>query len=157
MGIKLKVLASLAMTVILFVGCTNKKREDGTSADKPNIVIIYLDDLGYGDVSAYKSGTLNTPNIDKLAENGMMFTDAHASSATCTPSRFALLTGKYPWRNEQARILSGTAPLIIDTAMVTLPKILKSEGYHTGIVGKWHLGLGNGNVDWNEHLPVQMK
>jgi arylsulfatase A-like enzyme len=118
----------------------------------PNIIIIYLDDLGYGDVGAYGSTELKTPNIDKLANGGIRFADGYASSATCSPSRYALLTGTYPWRNERAKILSGTAPLLIDTAQMTIPKMLKSEGYHTGIVGKWHLGLGDGKVDWNNRI-----
>jgi hypothetical protein len=79
----------------------------------PNIIIIYLDDLGYGDVGAYGSTELKTPNIDKLANGGIRFADGYASSATCSPSRYALLTGTYPWRNERAKILSGTAPLLI--------------------------------------------
>lgn len=119
---------------------------------KPNIVVIYLDDLGYGDVGAYGATELKTPNIDNLAHGGVRFTTGYASSATCTPSRYALLTGEYPWRNESARILPGSAPLIIDTAKVTIPKMLKEQGYHTGIVGKWHLGLGIGDVDWNKRV-----
>jgi len=146
------VLPGVIAMVLLVSGCNSASKSDTVTPDHPNIVIIYLDDLGYGDVSAYEAGTLQTPNIDKLAENGMMFTDAHASSATCTPSRYALLTGRYPWRNKNAKILPGTAPLIIDTAMVTLPKMLRKEGYYTGIVGKWHLGLGDGIVDWNKHI-----
>lgn len=119
---------------------------------KPNIIIIYTDDLGYGDVSAYGATEISTPNIDALAEGGMKFTDGYASSATCSPSRYALLTGTYPWRNKNAKILPGTAPLLIDTAEATLPKMLKAQGYYTGIVGKWHLGLGSGEVDWNARI-----
>jgi len=119
---------------------------------QPNIVIIYMDDLGYGDVGANGSTILKTPNMDMLAEGGVRFTNGYASSATCTPSRYALLTGVYPWREKDARILPGTAPLIIDTAQMTIPKMLKTKGYHTGIVGKWHLGLGSGNVNWNERV-----
>jgi arylsulfatase A-like enzyme len=111
-----------------------------------------MDDLGYGDVGAYGATEIKTPNMDNLAEAGVMFTDGHASSATCTPSRYALLTGQYPWRNKNAKILPGTAPLLIGTDQMTLPKMLKQEGYHTGIVGKWHLGLGRGNVDWNKRV-----
>ena len=119
---------------------------------KPNIIIIYADDLGYGDVGAYGATALKTPNIDKLAEEGVLFTNGYASSATCSPSRYALLTGTYPWRNKRAKILPGTAPLLIDTAEMTIPKMLKKQGYHTGIVGKWHLGLGTGQVNWNEAI-----
>jgi len=122
------------------------------NATKPNIVIIYLDDLGYGDLSCYGATQLSTPNIDELAANGIKFTNGYASSATCTPSRYALLTGMYPWKNKSAKILPGTAPLIIDTAQQTLPKLLKQEGYHTAIIGKWHLGLGSGKVNWNEQV-----
>jgi len=118
----------------------------------PNVLLIYADDLGYGDVSTYGATELSTPNIDKLAEGGVRFTNGYASSATCSPSRYALLTGVYPWRNEQARILDGTAPLLINTEQMTLPKLFKESGYHTGIVGKWHLGLGDGHVDWNAQI-----
>ena len=118
----------------------------------PNIIIVYTDDLGYGDVSAYGATEINTPNIDFLANNGVQFTQGYASSATCTPSRYALLTGTYPWKEKRARILPGTAPLIIDTAQITLPKMLKKQGYETAVIGKWHLGLGTGQVDWNSHI-----
>ncbi len=128
-----------------------------TPAANPNILIIYADDLGYGDVSAYRSavagqGTLKTPHIDQLAASGIRFTNGYATSATCTPSRFALLTGMYPWRNENAKILPGDAPLLIDTSAITVASMLKKQGYATGVVGKWHLGLGNGNVDWNKAI-----
>ncbi len=119
---------------------------------QPNIVFIYADDLGYGELGAYGATEIKTPNLDKLANNGVKFTNGYATSATCTPSRYALLTGKYPWRNKNAKILPGTAPLIIDTAQATIPKMLKAQGYHTGIVGKWHLGLGSGNVNWNQKI-----
>lgn len=123
-----------------------------TASAKPNVVFIYLDDLGYGDVGAYGATELKTPNIDALAAGGVRFTKGYASSATCTPSRYALLTGIYPWRNSNAKILPGTAPLIISTEQITVPKMLDAEGYHTGVVGKWHLGLGSGNVNWNEQV-----
>ena len=132
-----------------------QKVADKTASQKPqqpNIVIIYLDDLGYGDVSCYGATEIATPNIDSLAQAGMRFSNGYDSSATCTPSRYALLTGTYPWRNKNAKILPGTAPLLIDTGQLTIPKMLKSKGYHTGIVGKWHLGLGFGNVDWNKKI-----
>lgn len=116
--------------------------------EKPNIIIIYVDDLGYGDLSCYGATAVSTPNVDKLAEGGILFTDGHCSAATCTPSRYTLLTGRYAFRINAA-VLPGDAPLLIDTEMPTLPKMLQEEGYKTAVIGKWHLGLGNGNVDWN--------
>ncbi len=141
--------------VLLLLGTSCKEsetKETHTKEKLPNIVIIYLDDLGYGDVSYHNLGNLKTPNIDKLAMEGVRLTNGYATSATCTPSRYALLTGTYPWREKNAKILPGTAPLIIDTAQMTIPKMLKNKGYHTGIVGKWHLGLGDGSVDWNQPI-----
>ncbi len=139
------------MSVFVMTSCKSVEKEStsSNSGKKPNIVIIYLDDLGYGDLSAYGATELQTPNIDALANGGIKFTNGYASSATCTPSRYALLTGVYPWRNKKARILAGSAPLIIDVAQQTLPKVLKKQGYQTAIVGKWHLGLGSGDVNWN--------
>ncbi|MFY9150538.1 MAG: arylsulfatase [Prolixibacteraceae bacterium] len=131
--------------------CTPAKKET-PEVKQPNIVIIYLDDLGYGDVSAYGATEIKTPNMDALANGGVRFTDGHATSATCTPSRYGILTGVYPWRNEDAKILPGSAPLIIDTAQITIPKMLKKKGYQTAVVGKWHLGLGIGDTDWNKHI-----
>lgn len=118
---------------------------------KPNIVIIYIDDLGYGDLSCYGAKKIHTPNIDALAEGGIKFTDAHCAAATCTPSRLGLLTGTYPFR-ANAGILPGNAPLIIDTTKPTMASMLKQHGYKTAVIGKWHLGLGDGNVNWNEEV-----
>lgn len=145
---KSRLLALGFFTLVTFHVLAQQKSDKSN----PNIVLIYLDDLGYGDVSAYQSGTLSTPNMDVLANGGLRFTNGYASSATCTPSRYALLTGTYPWRNQQAKILPGTAPLIIDTAQITLPKMLKAQGYETAVIGKWHLGLGTGFVDWNKEI-----
>ncbi len=143
----------LGALLIISCGRSDKPREvESALVHPPNIIVIYLDDLGYGDVGAYGSTELKTPNIDKLAAGGVRFTNGYASSATCTPSRYALLTGVYPWRNKNAKILPGTAPLLIDTGQVTIPRMLGEMGYHTGIVGKWHLGLGQGNVDWNQPI-----
>lgn len=144
---------SILLATTCFVtaaACSPAKKE--TTAKLPNVVIVYADDLGYGDVGAYGATRLKTPNIDKLASGGLRFTNGYATSATCTPSRYALLTGQYPWRNADAKILPGSAPLIIDTAQMTLPKMLKEKGYRTGVVGKWHLGLGTGIVDWNHKI-----
>ena len=111
-----------------------------------------MDDLGYGELGAYGATELQTPNMDRLANEGLRFTNGHASSATCTPSRYALLTGIYPWKNNRASVLPGSASLIIDTKMNTIPKVLGNQGYETAIVGKWHLGLGSGDINWNEHI-----
>ncbi|MFV0470260.1 MAG: sulfatase-like hydrolase/transferase [Dysgonomonas sp.] len=119
---------------------------------KPNIIINLADDLGYGDVSSYGSKTINTPNIYKLANNGILFNNGYATSATSTPSRYGLLTGMYPWKNSNAKILEGDAPLLIDTAQFTFPKMMKKAGYNTAAIGKWHLGMGNGKIDWNKAI-----
>lgn len=109
----------------------------------PNIVLIYGDDIGYGDLGCYGAETISTPNIDALAEEGVRFTSAYCSSATCTPSRYSLLTGEYAWRKKGTGIAPPNGSLLIAPGRATLPSILRDEGYTTGIVGKWHLGLGD--------------
>lgn len=134
----------LLLPAICFAGCASE------TIEKPNVIVILADDLGFGDVSAYGSTTIRTPHIDKLANEGVCFTNGYATSATSTPSRYALMTGMYPWKNKDAKILPGDAPLIIDEHQFTLPKMMRTAGYTTGAIGKWHLGMGNGNVNWNE-------
>ena len=117
---------------------------------RPNIVVILADDIGYGDLGCYGATKVKTPNLDRLARQGMRFTDAHAPSAVCTPTRYTLMTGQYAWRHAPgSRILSGVAPLCIPDGRLTLPALLKGSGYTTGVVGKWHLGLGRGTTDYN--------
>ncbi len=116
---------------------------------RPNIVIILSDDVGYGDLTCYGGVNVNTPHLDGLAKSGLRFTDAHSCAATCTPSRFAMLTGCYAWRKDGVQILPGDAKSLIDPGQPTIASVLKSAGYATGLVGKWHIGLGNGTIDWN--------
>lgn len=120
--------------------------------ENPNVIIIEADDLGYGDLSCYGAQKIQTPGMDRIAREGLRFTQGYCTAATSTPSRYSLLTGKYPWTNPDAKILPGNAPLIIGTNQVTIPKVMKKAGYTTGTVGKWHLGVGNGNVDWNQKV-----
>ncbi len=145
----MKKLLSLSYLVLLTIMgfCSTTEAQTNT----PNIIIIYVDDLGYGDIGVNGAIGIKTPHVDKLASSGINFTDAHSSAATCTPSRYSLLTGSYAFRNNAA-ILDGDAPLIIDSKMRTLPGMLQDAGYTTGVVGKWHLGLGNGNTNWNEEV-----
>ncbi len=121
--------------------------------EKPNIIIILADDLGYGDISCYGATRLKTPNIDRLANQGLRFTNGYCTSATSTPSRYSLLTGQYAWRREGTSILPGDASALITPGRITLPSVIKSAGYTTGVVGKWHLGLGpEGGPDWNGEI-----
>ena len=121
-----------------------------------NVVVIYADDLGFGDLGCYGSRKIDTPNLDRLCAEGLKFTNAYSTSAVCTPARFSILTGRYPFRNEQAHILPGDAGCIIKRELDTVPKLFQRAGYHTGIVGKWHLGLGDGSkpIDWNQEINL---
>ncbi|QDT08223.1 sulfatase family protein [Planctomycetes bacterium K23_9] len=127
------------------------------AADKPpNVVLIFADDLGYGDLGCYGATKVQTPNIDRLAAQGRRFTDAHSASAVCTPSRYALLTGQYPSRAKGGKGVWGPAPvsspLLIDTDKTTIADVFKNSGYETAALGKWHLGFGTGKNNWTEPL-----
>jgi arylsulfatase A-like enzyme len=148
MQIKNSILLLLTV-VIIASSCKNTKKEQVQT--KPNVIVIYADDLGYGDLSCYGATGVKTPNIDYLAEHGLRFTDAHSTASTCTPSRFSMLTGSYAFRNNAA-ILPGSAPLLIRPGTPTLPGMFQNNGYHTAVIGKWHLGLGNGMPTWNDSL-----
>lgn len=120
-----------------------------TAPSRPNVVLIYADDIGYGDLSCYGATRAKTPNLDRLAREGLRHTDGHSASATCTPSRYALLTGEYACRRKGTGVARGDATLIIEPERFTLAKLFDRAGYATSVVGKWHLGLGNPGMDWN--------
>jgi len=151
-SIRMNFLKFLFLCVILFaLSCkasTNKKK----ALEKPNIIIILADDLGYGDPGCYNSDSkIPTPNIDRLAADGMLFTDAHSPSAVCTPTRYGLLTGRYSWRTRLQRgVLWGYSASLIDTNRTTIASMLKQHDYMTGCVGKWHLGLQNYDANRGE-------
>ena len=121
---------------------------------QPNVIVIMADDLGYGDLSCYGATTFKTPHIDKLAAAGQLFTNGYCSASTCTPSRYSLLTGQYAFRKKGTGIAPPNGALIIDQDTLTLPDLMKKAGYQTGVVGKWHLGLGarGKGPDWNGEL-----
>lgn len=130
----------------------------GTAAavTRPNVVIIYADDLGYGDLSCYGAHRVATPNVDNLARQGVRFVNAHAAAATSTPSRFSLLTGMYAFRQDGTGVANGDAAMIIDPGCYTLADAFHDAGYATAAIGKWHLGLGReaGRQDWNKPLDA---
>lgn len=125
---------------------------------RPNIIVIMADDLGYGDVSCYGATELQTPNIDRLAAEGLRFTSGYCSASTCTPTRYSMLTGNYAFRKKRTGIAPPNAPAIIKPGTETVASILQRDGYATAVIGKWHLGLGaegegeSGGPDWNGEL-----
>ena len=124
----------------------------GFAQQKPNVIVIFADDLGYGDTSIYGATKVHTPNIDKLARQGRRFTDAHTASAVCTPSRYSLLTGEYAFRTEHWSPIFLKVGLIIDENKKTVADIMKDDGYATACIGKWHLGFGADTPNWNGDL-----
>lgn len=126
--------------------------------EQPNVLIIYADDLGYGDLQCYGAKNVETPNVNRLAAEGVRFVNAHATAATSTPSRYSLLTGEYAWRRPGTDIAAGNAGMIIRPERYTMADMFKNAGYATAAIGKWHLGLGDkdGEQDWNAPLPTAL-
>lgn len=148
-------LLGLSGLCILGASCTEKSNANNTELpNKPNVIIILADDIGYGDLSCNGEPTINTPNVDNLAAQGVRFTDAHAVAATSTPSRYSLLTGNYNWRRNDTGIATGDAGMIIKPEEYTIAQMFQEAGYTTAAVGKWHLGLGKekGQQDWNGEI-----
>ena len=142
--------AVLAGCSALLVGFSSQAQQSPV-VQKPNVIVFYVDDLGYGDISSNGAKGVSTPNIDALASKGVSFSDAHSTASTCTPSRYSLLTGEHGFRQDAA-ILEGDAPALIRPGKATLPAMLQKAGYATAVIGKWHLGLGDGSVDWNQDV-----
>ena len=150
-----KTIVIISAALILCGSNTKLFAKKDFAPDNPNVILIYVDDLGYGDLSCYGATKVQTPNIDLLAKEGRAFTDAHTASAVCTPSRYALLTGEYPLRCGKSGTwgpLSHNSPLIINKDKLTLGQIFKDEGYSTACIGKWHLGFGEKKCDWSKPL-----
>ena len=142
-----------------FLFAPNASHAQNTNETKtPNVIFIYADDLGYGDLECYGATRVQTPNVIKLANSGIRFTNTHATAATSTPSRYSLLTGEYAWRRPGTDIAAGNAGMIIRPERYTIADMFKSAGYTTAALGKWHLGLGDktGEQDWNAPLPAAL-
>ena len=134
----------LAGSAVTLPGCLSALVQQGKSS--PNIIFIMADDLGYHDLGCYGSGEIPTPNCNRLANEGMKFTDAHSPSAVCTPTRYGVLTGRYCWRTWlKDWVINDRMPLVIEQGRLTVPAMLKRRGYTTGCIGKWHLGWGRRN------------
>lgn len=149
---KYEVLLFPLLASAFLAGCAGSGKEDVCS--RPNVLFIYADDIGIGDLSCYGGKSVITPNVQKVADEGILFTNAHSGAATSTPSRYAMLTGEYAWRRKGTGIANGDAAMIISPDRYTMADMFKEAGYSTGVVGKWHLGLGDtaGQQDWNGHL-----
>lgn len=141
--------------VLLLFVCLLSMQALASESKRPNIVLILADDLGYGDVGCYNpESKIPTPNIDRLAREGIRFTDAHSTSAVCTPTRYSVLTGRYCWRTHLKQgVITSFDPLLIEPGRVTIASMLKEQGYATVCIGKWHLGFGTQSpIDYSQAL-----
>lgn len=144
----------LGMGATVLTGCSSGKMKRNVDTKHPNVIFLVADDVGYGDLSPYGEPTVSTPQVERLAARGLRFTDAHAVASTSTPSRYSLLTGHYSWRRNDTGVAAGNAGMIIRPEQQTVADLFKQQGYVTGAVGKWHLGLADktGTQDWNGHI-----
>ena len=140
---------ALVLVTAQFVSTTPLKAD---SSDRPNIIVIMADDLGYGDVSCYGARSLRTPHIDRLAAEGLRFKSGYCSASTCTPTRYSFLTGTYAFRQQGTGIAPPNSPALIQPGTATIASLLNQAGYKTAVIGKWHLGLGVDQPDWNGDL-----
>lgn len=144
-------LGAIPLASMMLAAPVQAANSPAKDADKPNIILLVADDLGYGDLSCYGATEIKTPHIDAVAANGVRFTDAHTVAATSTPSRYSLFTGMYSWRRRDTGIARGDAKMIIRPEQYTIADVMGQAGYHTAAIGKWHLGLGDktGAQNWN--------
>lgn len=153
------ILSPMACTVVAATGQKGgKAKQNVNERALPNVVLIYADDLGYGDLECYGAKNVKTPHVDRLAAGGIRFSNAHATAATSTPSRYSILTGEYAWRRPGTDVAAGNAGMIIRPERYTLADMFKNAGYATAAIGKWHLGLGDkdGGQDWNAPLAAAL-
>ena len=151
----LRTIGLCAVTVLLF-GMTAFGEEESLEGSRPNIIYILADDMGYGDVKCLNPERCKilTPHMDQVAKEGMIFTDAHTTSSVCTPTRYSILTGRYNWRTHlQKYVLNGFSKPLITSDRLTVPSFLKANGYHTAMIGKWHLGLNIATTDGKPAAP----
>lgn len=153
-----KIFKNLWVILLACISCNQRPSTNGggegfVNIPKQNIILINADDLGYGDLGCYGATRVYTPNIDHLASQGCSFMDFHSCSAVCSPSRYGLMTGRYPSRADLYYPIFARAPCVLDTSCMTIAKVMKQAGYSTAVIGKWHLGFGNNQpVDWNQEL-----
>jgi len=152
-------LGSTALLMPFAGSAKTPKVKNINDRQQPNVIVILADDLGYGDLSCYGAKNVQTPNVDRLAQNGVTFRNAHAMAATSTPSRYSLLTGEYSFRRNDTDIAAGNAQMIVRPEQYTMADMFHNAGYTTCAIGKWHLGLGNktGEQDWNAPLPTGLQ